>query len=115
MDVYQPIYDAVRSRLSNGDIGAAIETVMRDANIGHHAEMAAEIRQAASEYERPSVLYRPTLTLDGTAWCSGENLQEGVAGFGDSPDLAMRDFDRAWYATTKVQVDLTTESKGETV
>lgn len=34
MDTYQPIYDAVRSRLSNGDIGAAIESALRSENIG---------------------------------------------------------------------------------
>ena len=26
----------------------------------------------------------------------GENLQDGVAGFGDSPALAMADFDLQW-------------------
>lgn len=101
MDAYQPIFDAVRSRLSNCDIGTAIETAMRDANIGHYAMQAAEsIRQAASEYERPSVLYRPKLAPDGNAWIAlyGENLQESVAGYGDSPAEAMRAFDNAWYA-----------------
>mgnify|MGYP001589925005 CR=1 FL=1 len=47
---------------------------------------------------RPSVLFRPRLSLDGDQWCAlvGECLQDGVAGFGGSPDAAMRDFDRAW-------------------
>ena len=36
----------------------------------------------------PSVLYRPTVKRDGSKWCAllGENLQVGVAGFGDSPE-----------------------------
>ena len=105
METYQPIYDAVRSRLSNCDIGASIETAMREANVGHYAMQAAEsIRQAAGEYERPSVLYRPALSLDGNAWCAlyGENIQEGLAGFGDSPAEAMRAFDNAWYAKANV-------------
>jgi hypothetical protein len=44
-----------------------------------------------------------TISQDGNKWCVlyGENLQDGVAGFGDSPDLASRDFDRAWYATVQ--------------
>jgi hypothetical protein len=107
METYQPIYDAVRSRLSNCDIGAAIETAMREANVGHYAMQAAEsIRQAAGEYERPSVIYRPTLSLDGNAWIAlyGENLQEGVAGCGDSPAEAMRAFDNAWYAKANIAV-----------
>ena len=99
MEAYQPIYDAVRSRISNGDIGAAVEAAMRDANLFHHAEMAANsIHCAAAEYERPSVLFRPKLFIDGDQWCAlyGADLQEGVAGFGDSPTKAMWDFDREW-------------------
>ena len=35
---------------------------------------------------------------DGDQWCAlyGENLQEGVAGFGRTPAEAMADFDQAW-------------------
>lgn len=100
MDTYQPIFDAVRSRLSNCDVGAAVEAAMREANIGHYAMMAAEnIREAVNEYARPSVMMRPRLAPDGDAWIAlyGENLQEGVAGCGKSPDEAMRAFDVAWY------------------
>lgn len=47
---------------------------------------------------RPSVLYRPTLVADGSMWCAlyGDDLQVGVAGFGETPDAAMRAFDQAW-------------------
>jgi len=47
----------------------------------------------------PSVLYRPNLSVDGNQWCAlyGENLQEGVAGFGDSPEKAMLAFNENWY------------------
>lgn len=102
MDTYQPIYDAVRSRISNADIGAAVESVMREANIGHYAMMADErIRQTLSEYERPSAVYRPTLTRDGNQWCAlyGNDIQSGVAGFGESPAKAMSAFDSAWLAS----------------
>lgn len=49
---------------------------------------------------RPSVEYRPEIYLDGNKWCAlyGVNLQEGVAGFGDSPAEAMSEFDRNWTA-----------------
>ena len=92
MDTYQAVYDAVRSRLSGCDIGA----------------MAGEaIRAAASEYERPSVLFRPTLSIVGDQWCAlfGENLQIGVCGFGDSPEAAMRAFDGAWFAKLRQKVE----------
>ena len=103
MEAYQPIYDAVRSRLSNGDIGRAVETVMREVNLAHYVDCAAtligyEAAKAAAAYAAPSAVYRPALTIDGSHWCAlyGENLQDGVAGFGDTPAAAMEAFDKAW-------------------
>ena len=104
MSDYQAIYDAVRSQISGGDIGAAVESVLRAENIGHYATMAAEsIRAAAGEYERPSVLFRPRIYVDGDKWCAlyGDDLQCGVAGFGDSPAEAMLDFDACWHTKLK--------------
>lgn len=51
---------------------------------------------------RPSVLFRPRISVDGNQWCAlyGENLQDGVAGFGDTPAAAMAAFDRAWSTET---------------
>lgn len=103
MDPYQPIYDATRSRMSNGDIGAAVADALREANIAHYVECAAtligyEAARAAQAYAVPSAVYRPALSLDGDQWCAlyGANLQDGVAGFGDTPALAMADFDKNW-------------------
>lgn len=106
-DSYQAIYDAVRSRISGGDIGAAVADVARSSfDISHAvscvvqdiAFAAAAVRDEAS---RPSAIYRPAISVDGNQWCAlyGENLQEGVAGFGDSPAEAMVSFDAAWRAT----------------
>lgn len=78
--------------------------------VSHWCEMAKEaVRDAAAEHTRPSAIFKPRLSIDGNQWCAlyGDNLQEGVAGFGDSPADAMRDFDRAWH------VKLVT-AKGET-
>jgi hypothetical protein len=100
METYQAIFDAVRSRLCNGDIGEAVQSALRDANVSHYAMQAAEsIRCAASEYERPSVLYRPKLARDGNAWVAlcGDDIQSGVAGCGNSPAEAMRAFDLEWF------------------
>lgn len=109
MDTYQPIYDAVRNSLKNTNIGEAVESVMREANFCDHARMAVQyIHEAASEYTRPCVVFKPSINQDGNQWCAlfGENLQTGVAGFGASPDAAMRAFDRAWYhdITTAISV-----------
>ena len=60
----------------------------------------AAIQEAAGMYQRPSAVFRPSLSVDGNQWCAlyGANLQDGVAGFGDSPADAMWDFDRNWSA-----------------
>lgn len=46
----------------------------------------------------PTVLMRPAIFADGDMWCAlyGENLQEGVAGFGETPEKAAINFDIAW-------------------
>lgn len=98
-DSYQAIYDAVRSRISNGDIGSAVESAVRDANLSHYVSMVAEsYRIAASEQERPFVLLKPAMFIDGDKWCAlyGEDLQNGVAGFGDTPHEAAHQFDVEW-------------------
>ena len=66
------------------------------------SEQAAQLQRiecrAAEQQVRPSVLYRPSLSIDGNKWCAlyGKDLQSGVAGFGDSPEKAMQDFDLMW-------------------
>lgn len=54
--------------------------------------------QLSLDMRRPSMMLKPSLFIDGNQWCAlyGANLQDGVAGFGDSPDEAYLDFDRAW-------------------
>lgn len=36
---------------------------------------------------------------DGNKWCVlwGENIQEGIVGFGDTPIMAIRDFNNSMY------------------
>jgi hypothetical protein len=52
----------------------------------------------ACDLRRPFMMLKPAMFLDGNQWCAlyGKNLQEGVAGFGDSPELASWDFDKEW-------------------
>jgi hypothetical protein len=60
--------------------------------------------ELALEMMRPSVLFRPRLFMDGNRWAAlyGENYVDGVAGFGKTPEAAMRDFDRRWHDEVKV-------------
>ena len=48
---------------------------------------------------RPSYWLRPKLERIGKKWRAlyGENPQDGVAGFGDTPDQAFADFDKWWF------------------
>ena len=64
------------------------------------AELVEAIRRVSHEWMRQSVLFRPKISLDGNQFCCllGSNLQEGIAGFGETPDQACRAFDEAfWY------------------
>lgn len=60
------------------------------------------------------VRMQPRIFPDGTAWCClyGENLQEGVAGFGDTPAQACAAFDLAWDCERTPQARLSAR-KGE--
>ena len=71
-----------------------------------HAQIHASAADAAQEVMRPSAIYRPRVSIDGDKWCAlyGDNLQDGVAGFGDSPAEAMADFDDRWRATLPQKV-----------
>lgn len=46
----------------------------------------------------PHVIAQPDVYLDGDKWCAlyGTNVQDGIAGFGDSVEAAMKDFDNNW-------------------
>lgn len=78
----------------------SVHSEMAASAICHAADMVKiSCQQAAGEYERPSVVFKPKLSRDGNMWCAlfGENLQEGVAGFGETPGAAMWSFDQAWF------------------
>ena len=78
MDTYQPIYDAVRSCIRNGDVGAAVEMAFRNADLGNFAGQALyAVQRATEEYERPCVVFKARLYRDGDQWCAivGDDLQ----------------------------------------
>ena len=51
------------------------------------------------------VMLKPSLKKDGNQWCVlyGEDLQVGIAGFGNSPHLAIMDFNAQWYESINKQ------------
>lgn len=73
--------------IGRNDIGSAVVRAVRDIFAQIHGELT-----------RPSVLYRPSLTHDGTQWRAvyGEEHGAGITGEGDTPEAAMRAFDQAW-------------------
>lgn len=87
MNTYQAIYDAAIVQL---DLSWQKEVIVQSIT------GAAETIQI--EQTRPSVLMRPQMFPDGNQWCClyGDNLQAGVAGFGDTPEKAAEAFDAAW-------------------
>lgn len=100
-DSYQAIYDAVRSRISGGNVGDIVERACREAfDMGNmRAILTEQFCATAMEMSRPSVLYKPTLGADGDMWCAllGDDLMSGVAGFGKTPAEAMAAFDQAFW------------------
>lgn len=106
MDNYQAIYDAIRSRF-HCDPDMAIRDALNNA-FGNAAYYMSCVQQdfsiTAADMRSPSVLMRPSISIDGNQWCAlyGENLQDGVGGFGKSPAEAMTDFDKNWHLPLRV-------------
>lgn len=113
MDSYQPIYDAVRSRISSCDPGAAFAEAA-NLQMGGFSYLPQHIQQevyrVSGAMTAPHVLMRPAIYPDGNQWCAlyGEDLVRGVSGFGDTPAAAMAAFDTAWL-TDKIPALRTTE------
>ena len=95
---YQAVYDAVRATFRGVDVTGAIERAFDISHTRVMLQQAFEI--AAYEMQRPSVLYRPNLAVQGLKWCAyygdGSDGTFQPFGTGDTPAEAMADFDRAW-------------------
>lgn len=78
---------------NNAEFAGSVD--LQSANLRYSREL-----DLTYELMRPFRMMKTTIGLDGNKWCVlyGENIQNGVAGFGDSPDEASREFDKAWYA-----------------
>lgn len=72
----------------------------------HHNEIQHQIKletlETEQQYLRFSTL-KPKIFKDGNQWCVllGENIQEGIAGFGNTPNEAIINWDGEFYKTIK--------------
>jgi len=96
-DNYDAVYQAVRSKWGYIDSGVLMDRIVQNFDFSH--QFTCAIESIGYEHCRPSAIMRPKLSTDGNQWCAlyGDNLQDGVAGFGDSPAKAMQDFDNSWH------------------
>ncbi len=72
--------------------------------MSEHNDYVDGVRNAtvveAAEFNLVALL-KPSVMIDGNQWCVlyGANLQEGIAGFGDTPYLAVLAFNKEWHRT----------------
>lgn len=62
----------------------------------------ANLEAASHIAMEPFTIYKPKIFPDGNQWCVllGNNLQEGVTGFGDTPYEAVRNFNHNFHNQT---------------
>lgn len=60
-------------------------------------KIGLEFLEIGQQYQRFAML-RPKIYKDGNKWCVlyGENIQDGVAGFGRTPHEAAMDWESNW-------------------
>ena len=95
------------------DVAANVRSELADLRRGVITEFHDSFGTVEEQMMRPSVLYRPSISQDGTDWCAlyGTNLQDGISGHGATVEEAMLDFDKAW-CNTKTQKAIT-KAQGE--
>ena len=97
-DIYQATYDVVSRKIGYFDAGELIDKINCNfSNIDQYFRNAAD--ELSYELTRPCILYKVIPFKDGNEWCAllGENIQDGICGFGKSPYLALKEFDNAFY------------------
>ena len=77
-----------------------IQRYNHDKNYTHQSEM--NILVEVEEMNLVSIL-RPKIFIDGDQWCVlyGDNIQDGICGFGESPRLAIFDFNKSFNKKIK--------------
>lgn len=67
---------------------------------------AVAFEELALERGRPFHMMKPSIQPNGNQWCVlyGKDIQSGICGFGDTPELAAKDFDKEWNSAVRVKV-----------
>lgn len=81
--------------LNETDSGTLASQLSHDAYLLQDVNMQHAIQNV--EYVIAALL-QPKVYKDGDRWCVlyGDNIQDGVCGFGETPYKAILDFNRAW-------------------
>ena len=74
-----------------------IESSQRQHHEVLRQDLSMQFEMERIEYVKFSMI-QPKLYKDGNQWCClyGDNIQEGITGFGDTPYLAILDWNNAW-------------------
>ena len=78
------------------------ETRQVESNQRQHHEVLEHHSRLSFAVEREELclfsMLKPVITKDGDQWCVlyGSNLQEGIAGFGDTPRKAIAAWNAEW-------------------
>jgi hypothetical protein len=75
----------------------AIESSQKQHHNEINHQMNVELLETEQQYKRFAML-KPKIYKDGNEWCVlyGENIIEGVAGFGNTPHQAVIDWEANW-------------------
>lgn len=92
-EIYDATYNAVRSKMNHVDLDSVFQQHLQSMGISY--DIQRSVQNIEYEMTRPSVLFKPTIYIDGNMWCTlyGSNLQDGIAGFGKTPHEAFANFD----------------------
>lgn len=82
--------------LNERDSTSLLSQLLHDATMKHQEEMNLIIEK--EEMNLFSIL-RPKLFMDGNMWCVlyGDNLMDGIAGFGETVYKAILDFNASFH------------------
>lgn len=71
-------------------------------SVAQHFTYCADV--ILGQMQSPFVLLKPRLFPDGNQWCAlyGDNIQEGLCGFGDTPAKAVLDFDTNYWQQSAI-------------
>ena len=80
-------------------------------NVGQAAQVLSQ--EIASYHATWHSVLKPRLFKDGNAWCAlyGDDLQVGIAGFGDTPALALMAFETAMCSENGAHVSAALQRK----